>query len=71
MECNISLKVHTLHENLGDVSGKHDERFYQDISMMERCCKEKWNSGMLEDYCCGIKREDYTPHKRLRRTTVV
>ena len=78
MGCNISLKVHVLHshldffaENLGDVSDEHDERFHQDISVMERRFKGKWNPGMLSDCCWGIKREDHTAHKRLRRTKVV
>ena len=74
----MSLKVHVLHshldffaENLGDVSDEHDERFHQDISVMERRFKGKWNPGMMADYCSGMKREDLTPYKRLRRTKVV
>ena len=39
------------------------ERFHQDISMMEQRVKEKWNPGILADYCWGKTREDHTPHK--------
>ena len=74
----MSLKVHVLHshleflaENLGDVSDEHGERFHQDISVMERRFKGKWNPGMLADYCWGIKKKHHTPHKRLRRTKIV
>ena len=73
MGCNMSLKVHVLHshldffgENLGDVSDEHGERFHHDVSVMGRRFKEKWNPGMLADYCWGIKKEDHTPHKRLK-----
>ena len=58
-------------ENLGDVSDQHGERFHQDISVMEQRFKGKWSPGMLADYFWGIKREDHTPHKMLRRTKVV
>ena len=78
MGCNMFLNVHVLHshldffaENLGDVSSEHDERFHQDISVMKRRFKEKWSPRMLADYCRGIKREDHTPRKRLRKVKVV
>ena len=78
MGCNLFIKVLVPHshldffaEILGDVSDKHGERFHQDISVMGRRFKGKWNRGMLADYCLGIKREFHTPHKRLRRTKVV
>ena len=58
-------------ENLGDVSDEHGERFHHNISVMEQRFKEKWSPGMLADYCWGIKRQDHTPQKRLRRTKVV
>ena len=68
--CSMSLKVHVLHshleflaENLGDVSDEHGERFHQDISVMERQFKGKWNPGMLADYCWGIKK-NITLHTR-------
>lgn len=73
----MSLKVHVLHshldffaENLGDVSDEHGERFHQDISVMEKHFKGKWNPGMLADYW-NIKREDDTIHKRVKRINVV
>ena len=78
MGCNMSLKVYVLHscldffaKNLGDVSDQHGEKFHQDISVMEKRFKGKWNPGMLADYCWNIKREDDTLHKRVKRTNVV
>ena len=54
----MSLKVHFLashlhffHENLGDVSDEHGERFHQDIAVIEKRYKGKWSVGMLADYC--------------------
>jgi len=38
---------------------------------MEKRFEEKWNPGMLADYCWNIKREDDTLHKRVKRTNVV
>lgn len=49
----------------------HGARFHQDISMMEQRVKEKWNAGILADYCWGKTREDHTPHKKLKQTKVV
>ena len=47
MGCRMSLKMHFLHShldffspNMGDVSEEHGERFYQDISDMERRYQE-------------------------------
>ena len=78
MGCNISLKVHVLHshldffaENLGDVNDEHGKRFHQDISVMEKHFIEKWNPGMLADYCWNIKKEDDALYKRIKRTNVV
>ena len=58
MGCNMSLKVHVLHsyleffaDNLGNVSDEHDEGFHQDISVIEKRFKGKWNTGMLANYC--------------------
>ena len=76
MGCNMSLKVHVLHshldffaENLGHVSDEHGERFHQDISLLEKRFKGKWNTGMLADYCWNLKKDDDTLHKM--RTKVV
>ena len=78
MGCNMSLKVHVLHshldffaKNLGHVSDEHGKRFYQDISLMEKRFKGKWNTVMLADYCWNLKKDDDTLHKRVTRTTVV
>jgi len=66
MGCNMSLKIYLLEshldfipENLGDVSGKHVERFHQDIMAMENQYQGKWASTMLAD-CCW-KRRRYVP----------
>ena len=74
----MSLKVHVLHshldffaENLGHVSDEHGERFHQDISLMEKRFKGKWNTGMLADYCWNLKKDDDALHKRVKRTKVV
>ena len=78
MGYNMLLKVHVLHshlnffaENLSDAGGKHGKRFHQDISVMEKHSIEKWNPGMLADYCCNIIKEDNTIRKRFKRTNVV
>jgi hypothetical protein len=62
--CNMSLKIHFLHshldffpENCGAVNGEHGERFYQDISSMEKRYKGKWNWAMLADYCWTLARD--------------
>jgi len=71
----MSLKVHChldyFTENLGDASDEHGERFHQDISVMEKRFKGKWNPGVLADYYWNIKMENDTLHKRVKRTNVV
>jgi hypothetical protein len=56
--CNMSLKIHFLHshmdffpENCGALSDEHGERFYRDITAMEKRYQGKWSSSMLADYC--------------------
>lgn len=58
MGCNMSLKIHLLDshldffpENLGSVSDEHDERFHQDISVMESRYQGRWSAAMFADYC--------------------
>ncbi|KZC14867.1 hypothetical protein WN55_07565 [Dufourea novaeangliae] len=62
MECNLSLKIHFpdshldfTPENLGAVSDKHGERFYQDISCMEKRYQGKLSATMLSVYCWTLK----------------
>ena len=62
--CNMSLKIHFLDShldffpsNLGAVSDEHGERFHQDIALIERRYQGKWSSGMLADYCWGLKKD--------------
>ena len=78
--CNISLKIHFLHSHLdffpescGAVSAEDGERFYQDISSMEKRYQGKWNCAMLADYCWTLasdapameyKRQPPTPKKK-------
>ena len=58
MGCNMSLKILFLHlyldffpSNCGDVSDEHEERFHQNITVMEKRYQEKWSPSMLADYC--------------------
>ena len=62
--CNMSLKTHFLHshldffpENCGAVSEEHGERFYKDISLMEKRYEGKWNCAMLSDYFWTLARD--------------
>jgi hypothetical protein len=64
MGCNMSSKVHFLGshldffpENLGAVSDEHRERFYQDISNMEKQYEGKCSLSMLADYSWTLKRD--------------
>ena len=64
MKCNIALKLHLLDSHqgffspyLGDVIDEHGESFHQDISVMVRGFVEKWNYGMLAEYCWATVRE--------------
>ncbi|GBN27598.1 hypothetical protein AVEN_205666-1 [Araneus ventricosus] len=57
LSCNMSIKVHFLHshldmflENLGVVSDKQGERFYQDLKVMEGRYQGRWDGCMLVDY---------------------
>ena len=63
-DINMSIKVHFLHshlgrfsENLGDVSEEQDERFHQDIKVMEERYQGRWDKKMLSDYCWCLKRD--------------
>jgi len=58
----MSLKMHFLFSHLdffplncGVVSNEHEERFHQDISVMEHSYKGKWSAAMLDDYCWMMK----------------
>ena len=57
MGCNMSTKVHYLHnfldwflENLDDFSGKQGEKFHQDIKMMEERYQGRRDCNMMADY---------------------
>ena len=54
----ISIKLHYLlsdldyfPENLGDVSEEQEERFHQDIKVMEERYQGRWDAHMMSDYC--------------------
>ena len=62
--CCMSLKVHFLHahldyfpQNLGDMSEEHEERFHQDIKIMETRYQRRWDASMMADYCWCLKRD--------------
>ena len=62
--CHMSKKVHFLHthldyfhQNLGDTSEKHGERFHQDIKSIETRCQSRWDVSMMADYCWCLKRD--------------
>jgi hypothetical protein len=71
-EVQMSMKLHFLNshpdffpKNLGEVSNEHNERFHQDISIMEKWFVGRWNCHMLAEYCSSKVTE--TPgngHKR-------
>jgi hypothetical protein len=44
-------------ENLGAVSNKHEERFHQDISAMEKRYQGKCSPSNLPDYCWTLRRD--------------
>ena len=53
----MSLKMHFLHlyleffpENLGAVSDKRGEKFYQDIQTMKEKYQGVWNEGTMSDF---------------------
>ena len=68
----MSTKMHFLNshldyfpENCGDYSEEQDERFHQDMRMMEERYQGRWNINMLADYCWCLKRDILVPqHKR-------
>ena len=58
MGCRMSLNIHFLHShlnffppNLGAMSDEHGERFHQEITKMESNYQDKWNPGMMGDFC--------------------
>jgi len=77
MGCNMSLKIHFLDfhldffpENLGAVSDEHRERFYQDISVLEKRYQGQRSARMLADYCWTMKRDVPDAKHRKQSTTL-
>ncbi|GBN04252.1 hypothetical protein AVEN_269714-1 [Araneus ventricosus] len=61
---NMSMKLHFLHSHLDDfpktlgaVSDEEDERFHQDLKVLEARYQGSWGVYMMADYCWSIKRE--------------
>jgi hypothetical protein len=64
MGCSMSLNIYCLHPhldvfppNLGTVSDEHEEKFHQDISIMEKICAGKWSQKVLADCCWNLSEE--------------
>ena len=64
MGCNMSIKLQYLKshadkfpQNLESVSEEQGERFHQDNKTMEEHYQNRWDSHMLADYCCSLKRD--------------
>ena len=60
----MSLKMHFLHShldffpsNLGEVSDEQEERFHQDISVIEERYQGGYDANMMGDFCWYLKRE--------------
>jgi hypothetical protein len=77
MGYNMSLKVHFLDsrldffkENQWAVGDVHEERFYQDISTMEKGYQGKSSPSMLADYCWTL-RTDVPQAKYSRKSSTV
>ena len=61
---NMSIMVNCLHihldkfpDNSSDVSDKQEERFHQDIKIMEERYQGWWDKRMMADYYWSIKRD--------------
>ncbi|ESO03314.1 hypothetical protein HELRODRAFT_173600 [Helobdella robusta] len=55
-------------ENLDAVSDEHNERFHQDISVMESRYQVRWSAAMLADYCWTLQR-DLLTHQYKKKST--
>ncbi|KAI6659862.1 hypothetical protein LOD99_14202 [Oopsacas minuta] len=71
MGCCMSLKLHFLcshldffQENLGDFSEEHDERFDQDIQLMEKRYQGRWDSAMMAITCGFDKGRHFWSQKK-------
>ena len=59
----MSIKLHFLNihldqfpDNLGTVSAEKEERFHQDLNVMEERYQGRWDKSMMADYCWSITR---------------
>ena len=59
--CRMSLKLQFLHshldffrDNLENVSEEYGERFHQDIQVMEKHYKGRWNDAVMADYVWNL-----------------
>jgi hypothetical protein len=76
MGCNMSLKIHFLHNHLDfspanrrDVSDEHVGRFHHDISAQEKCYQRKENLPVLAGYA-GSLREKFQMHTRENKVEI-
>ena len=60
----MSIKVHYLFShfnrfpaNLGDLSEKHEERFHQDIKVVEKRYQGRRDAHIMADYCWSLQRD--------------
>ena len=68
----MSIKVPFLHshldrfpENLGGFSEEQDERFHQDIKVMEERYQGRWDRHIMANYCWCLQRDcPNDPHHR-------
>jgi len=56
-------------DNLGAVSDEHGERFYQDISALEKRYQGQRSARMLSDYSWAMKRDVPDAKHRRKSTT--
>ena len=57
-------------ENLGDYSKKQDERFHQDIKVMQQRYQGRWDENMMFDYCWMLKRDASQKEMMLHRIRI-
>ena len=69
--CCMFLKLYFLHShldffrnNLRNVNEKHDERFHQDIQVMEKRYQGKWVEAIMGDHVWNLVRKCNTTNKR-------
>ena len=74
MRARMSLKMHFLHahlhffpENSGDVSDEHEEKFHQEIKIVEERYQRNVSPAMIADFSWSLQRDTDEDHRRKRR----